>query len=325
MTTSTLADIGRDPRVEAWLDAAGVTWIYEPMLELDRIDMKRSLQNQARPGEALIEDNVELCIKGFLDHAVMPPIVCRRTSARAKLVITDGNHRATAAHDPRVALSALPGYIWEGTDEVALVLAYTANLTHGAQLSRPQRILQAVHLVEAGMSARDAARQMGVDEVGVSNQRLLNRAAARATSMKVTKWDEIPQGQRLDLARLDDDAVFKEAAVMVAETGLTATDTKDLIRRVKGAKSETARLEVIADERDVRRKDIQQRFGGKISAGRGKRQTEFDRLRIVLASLQSIDTVDVDESAPGPDARKRLRADLKVATSKLIEIDKAVK
>lgn len=36
-------------------------------------------------------------------------------------------------------------------------------------------------------------------------------------------------------------------------------------------------------------------------------------------------TVTPINAAPGPDARKRLRADLKAAASKLIDIDKAVK
>lgn len=313
-----------DPRIEAWLDAHAVTWTFEPQLPLATVDMKRSLQNQARPGEALIDDTVDLYVQGYRNGDQFPPLVVRRASARAKsVVVIDGNHRSTSA--TKAGLTKHAAYVIECADEVALLLSYDANLKNGAQLPRAQRIALAVHLVETGMTGQDAAKQMGVAPSEVSNQRTLNKAAVRATKLKVTGWDQIPQGTRLELARLDDEEVFRQAAALVGDTGMAAPATKDLVRKIKGKPSEAARLELIAGERDVRRKDIQKRFGGKISAGRGKRQTEFDRLRIVLASLQSINIVDVDESAPGPDARKKLRADLKTATSKLIDIDKAVK
>ena len=318
------ADAGRDTRIEQWLDQHGVTYQYEPAFDLALVDMKRSLNNQARPGEALLEDTVELYVQGYKNGDQFPPIVVRRTSPRAKMVVViDGNHRTRSAGIAGVGHH--PAYVIECADEVALMLSYAANLKNGAQLPRQQRVILAVHLVETGMTGQDAARQMGVHPSEVSNQRTINKATARATKLKVTGWDQLPQGTRLELARLDDEEVFRQAATLVADTGMAAPATKDLVRKIKAKPSENARLELIGTERDVRRKDIQKRFGGKISAGRGKRQTEFDRLRIVLASLQSIDTVDVDESAPGPDARKRLRADLKVATSKLIDIDKAVR
>lgn len=145
------------------------------------------------------------------------------------------------------------------------------------------------------------------------------------TDLKVTGWEQIPQGQRLELAKLDDEEVFKGAAALVGDSGLTAGDTKDLVRKIKAKPSEKARLDLISTERETRRKDIQQRFGGKISAGRGKRQTEFDRLRIVLASLQSINPVQVDESAPGATAREAMRKELQAAGRKIIALDKAVK
>lgn len=319
-------DAGRDPRIEAWLNDHHVQWEWDPAIPLDRIDMRRSLNNQARPGEALLEDNVELCIKGFLDGNTLPPIVVRRTTPKAKLTVTDGNHRTTAALDPRVAYTSLPGYIYTAADETALVMSYTCNMTHGAQLTRQQRIVQAVHLVETGMPVTRAARLMGVDEVGVSNQRTLNRAATRAATLKVTGFNDLPQGQRLALAVgfAGDDDLFTAATALVRDAAMTATECKELIRIVKAPTTAAGRLEVIDQQREALRVKVQKNYGGKTTASRPRRQSEHDRLMITLASIQSIRPVDVDESAPGPNARKRLRVELKKATAHMIAIDKAV-
>ena len=50
------------------------------------------------------------------------------------------------------------------------------------------------------------------------------------------------------LARLDDEEVFRQAATLVADTGMAAPATKDLVRKIKAKPSENARLELIGTE-----------------------------------------------------------------------------
>lgn len=102
MSTATVhqidPDARRDQRIESWLSVHHVDWTWHPDLELDTIDIRRSLANQARPGEALLPDTVELYVAGYRNGDLFPPIVVRKTSRQAKkLVVIDGNHRTNSA------------------------------------------------------------------------------------------------------------------------------------------------------------------------------------------------------------------------------------
>lgn len=307
MSTATVhqidPDARRDQRIESWLSVHHVDWTWHPDLELDTIDIRRSLANQARPGEALLPDTVELYVAGYRNGDLFPPIVVRKTSRQAKkLVVIDGNHRTNSAIE--AGLTTHPAYVVVCADEAAMVLSYDANLKNGAQLPKAQRVALAVHLVETGMEARVAARQMTVSEVEISNARTLNRAALRARDNDVAGWDQIPQGHRLDLARIPSDPVFAATAQLVQKAGLQGGDVKDLVRRVKAARSDDAALVLIGSEIEARQADIQKRYGGVAKSTRRRRETEFDRFNAALGVLENVNPVDVDESAPGAEARR---------------------
>lgn len=324
--TYTVDHSRQDARIEAWLDAHHVDWTFNPELPLDQIDIRRSLANQARPGEALLPDTVELYTAGYRKGDLFPPIVARRTSRQAKkLVVIDGNHRTNSAVDAGVTTH--PAYVITCEDETAMVLMYDANLKNGAQLPKAQRIALAVHLVETGMEGKVAARQMAVAESEISNARTLNRAALRARDNGVAGWDQIPQGHRLDLARIGSDPVFAATAQLVQKAGLQGGDVKDLVRRVKAARSDDAALVLIGGEIEARQADIQKRHGGVSKSNRRRRVTEWDRFTDALTVLENVNAVDVDESAPTAEARRDgvKRIERLVKNGNLTAVHKALK
>lgn len=322
--TATVTSITPDPprldELQAWLDTLHIKWRYDPALPLDKIDDKKSLANQARVDEPLVEDTVELYEAAYRDGTAFPPIIVREFPRAKKTVALDGNHRRTGAH--RAGHTTHPALIVDCTDEAALTIMLEGNMTNGLQLPKPQRIAQAVHLVELGWTGSDAAKRLGVHGAEVSNARTVARAGVRAAGLDVAAFDRLPQGTRLQLARIGSDPVFAETAKLIVATGMTGQDTAELVRRVKAAKSDAAALTLIGSELEDRRDAIQKRHG--VSAGRKPKRTEYGRAVDATYSVLAIDPDDVAASCPSPDAGKRLKERCRDAAEVLMAIAKAV-
>lgn len=322
--TATVTSITPDPprlnELQDWLDSLHVKWRYDPALPLDQIDDKKSLANQARVDEPLVEDTVELYEGAYREGKAFPPILVRETKRAAKVVALDGNHRRTGAG--RAGLTTHPALIVDCTDEAALTIMLEGNMTNGLQLPKPQRIAQAVHLVELGFTGKDAAKRLGVAESEVSNARTVARAGVRAAGLDVAAFDQLPQGARLQLARIGSDPVFAETAKLIIATGMTGQDTVELVRRVKAAKSDADALTLIGSELEDRRADIQRRHG--VSTGRKKRATEYSRALDATFAVLALTADDVAASAPNPDAAKRLKERCRDCAEVLMAVAKAL-
>jgi hypothetical protein len=82
-------DSHRSQQVENWLDHHGVTWEYEHDLDMSRIDIEKSLSNQARVNQ-LDDERVGVYTEALARGDEFPAIVVHRASAR-RYVTTDGN------------------------------------------------------------------------------------------------------------------------------------------------------------------------------------------------------------------------------------------
>ena len=126
----------------------------------------------------------------------------------------------------------------------------------------------------------------------------------------MTGFDDLPQGQRLDLARITSEPIFTETAKLLVATGMAGQDATAFIKQIKAAPSEKAAMSIIGTEFEVRRDEIQRRYGGKAAKVRKRTYSQFDTCRDAVMALLGCDEFDVSESAPTPEAARRLKDQL---------------
>lgn len=312
---------GRDLALEAELDDAHIVWVYEPDLALADIDISKSLANQARIGEPLIEDVVERYRADYERGDRFPPILCRRTGPRAKLIVLGGNHRRAAAS--AAGRTSHPAYIVECTDPAALTIMYGDNRRHGMPPSKLERCAQGAHLIDNGWTQAEAAAAVGVSQPSLSNYLNVSRTSRRARMLDLGPvFDQLPNQAKEALARVGADPVFVEAVKVTASAKLTGPETAELVKRIRGTRSEADALRLVGNAHEIHRDRIQNakakgRHGGKNSV------TSYAKLNSALVEILDIpaDTV----VAPDPASGKRMRERLRVVLDRLVEIDKALK
>jgi hypothetical protein len=316
MTTTTTTTTS----TEQWLGDLGVTFVYEPDLDLGRIDVARSLTNQARIGEPVVGDVVERYTAAYQSGDEFPPLLARRTSARAKLVLLGGNHRHAAAK--AAGLTTHPAYVVECTDEVALVLAFGDNRRHGLPPSNAERIAQAVHLIDQGMTQQDAAAVVGVQQSTISRHRTVVACTRRANTLGVAaEYQGLPMGHRERLALLRSDPVFVEATRLTVDAHLTQPKLNDLIGRLRNARSDVAALELLGTLREELADTIQT---GKALSKKGKAPvTAYGTLNGALARILDVHADQV--VPPDPASADRVRKKITETVRRLMDIDAALK
>lgn len=305
---------------EQWLDDLAVPFVYEPELALDRIDVAKSLSNQARIGEPVVADVVERYTAAYENGDEFPPLLARRTSPRAKLVLLGGNHRHAAAR--AAGIDTHPAYVVECTDEVALVLSFGDNRRHGLPPSNAERIAQAVHLIEQGMTQQDAAAVVGVQQSTISRHRTVVACTRRAVGLGIgAEYQGLPMGHRERLALLRSDPVFVETVRLTVDAHLPQVKLGDLIGRVRNARSDVDALELLGATREELATTIQT---GKALGKAGKAPvTAYGTLNGALAKILD---VHADQVVP-PDATSaaRVRKKITEAVRRLMDIDAALK
>lgn len=247
----------------AWLDELGVTHTLHDALDLDLVDVDASLRNQAR-FDPLDHDTVDTYAAAMKAGDLFPPIIVHHAkSDRAKkpLVILSGNHRYHAAVKADAKIAA---YVIDRVDDptVLLRIAYQDNATHGLALSRPERIRNALHLVDNGFTQADAARCVGATDAMVSDALRVRGARERATDAGIAGFDTLPEAVQMKLCRIDWDAPFHAAARLAVRARLSAPQAAEVAAAVKVAKSESAALEAVEQAEAMHRERIQAQAGG---------------------------------------------------------------
>jgi ParB-like chromosome segregation protein Spo0J len=307
--------------IAAWLDSHHVRWTFHDALDLVLVDVARSLANQARVGEPLIEDVVDTYTTDYKNGATFPPIITRRASKNAKKVtILGGNHRFTAA--TRAGLTTHPAYVVECEPEMAIVLAYEDNRYHGAQLSTAQKVRQAIHLIGLGWPQQDAARAVGVSAPKVSMAMKAEEGIRRAADLDVDGFDQLAQSTQTELARIQSDPVFVETTRLVADARLGTDAVKTLAARVKRAGSDEKALKLLGAERETLRPEMQATAGGK---AKKKASTPYSVLNAALFSVVDVRPAELVSSVPTADAKESLRRLIKDGARHLMAIDTALK
>lgn len=320
--TPELTTDGRDLVLEHWLDDHHVQWTYDPALDLATVDVTKSLANQARVSEPLIEDVVDRYRADYERGDRFPPIIVRRTSPRAKkVVVLGGNHRRAGAAAAGVATH--PAYVVECTDELALTIMYDDNRRHGMPPTKAERCAQGAHLIDNGWSQAEAAAQVGVSQPTLSNYLNVARTARRAKSLQVARpWDTLTTGTKEALARIPADPVFVEAVKVAAAAEFTAAETNAMVQQIRKARSEADALATVAAALDTNRARIQTARAKGRHTGKGA-ESAYGAVNTALMKI--LDVAPDRLVAPDPTAAKRMRDTLRRALDRMVEFDRVLK
>lgn len=300
-----------DPAVEQMLTELGVTeFAYVDSLDLDRIDQRASMRNQARL-EAINPDVVERYVDDMRAGAVFPPIVVRSKGDR--FVVLGGNHRQTAARKAHADLSA---YVIACTDEAALLVSLEDNRRHGMPTTEAERVQQAQHLVALGHPVAAAARRVGITANRLQRAMLVDQFAVRAKAAGlVVPANALPDTSKSRLMNLRSDPVFVDAVELVIDAALTSEDVYRIVTDLNACRSEAEAAELVRNERVMATDRINRRRGG----GQVKESARGQLLRQLVA-LGQINPAAVKLSTL-PDQRRDMFARLRTAMDHLAAID----
>lgn len=241
---------GMDAKIEAWLEERGVTdWVYLTNIDpVEDIDAERSLANQARLNMPLNPETVERYTVALRNGVVFPGVVGqKRRGSKGKYTLADGNHRRKCYEDAGLLL---PG-IYEINVSASLFtrLTFEANIPHGMPTGSEERLHHAVHLIDAGMTAPDAAALMQLKVTTVQGARRKVEANRRAVDVgiAVRDWEAIHGFNQGRLGAIYTDEGFGAAVRLVRAAGITNKDDVDslVVAMNKAGKSAVKQVAVV--------------------------------------------------------------------------------
>lgn len=290
--------VSGDPRVEDWLKSHRAKFEFDPDFPLDAIDREASERNQARiAGRPIIEEFVSSFGAAMGNGDSFPPIVVYRAKKRAAqpYVIIDGNHRATAAENNKMA--TFPTYVVvDPAPKLVRLLTYDANVRHGIPTTPEERVQHGVYLVEEGMTAQLAARTLGIPRHTIDAE--LKRRAARTALSQYLSDQEI---EKLPLTALDrlasvrSDEVAASAARLIGDAKLPAERVSALIRDINAERSEAGAMKIVDDHRQIYEPEIRATAGGKFGLSSAGRRLNSALGMVLTLNADRFMTESIDE------------------------------
>lgn len=296
VTTTPAKEAQSESPIRDFLDSYKFT--YE-LVELDitSINRKQSELNQARIAKPIDEDVVVLYAEQMRDGAKFPPIVVHADGS--SYIVMDGNHRVAAADLADV--STLSAYLVKNPSPAAVrAFTYEANTRHGLPTSLQDRIFQAIHLIEIGVKAVDAARQLGLPLNKVRDAWDIHEANKRFDSLGVKRFERLTQTARRRLSTIYLDSTLKAAAELVLDAGIGGDDLQTFVRQINAVRNEKDQKAVIEQWRESRATTIKATAGGRVPLAQSL-QT-FARVTSTINRM-SIDTLGKDLRDVTPETR----------------------
>lgn len=194
----------RDLATEEKLDQLGVKYDLQ-LIHPDKLQIDQSRSNNARISQSIDDEFVEQYAVAMEHGDRFPAIVCSSSG-----YIFSGNHRVSASllFDSRREILA---YVCKNVNKKTKeIIIRTFNKDHGKPLSNEERLQQAVHLYENGLTISDASAKMGVKYERLKEAITVSKIRGVLEDANV-KASGIPKASILSLAKLE-----KKKAVMVA-------------------------------------------------------------------------------------------------------------
>jgi ParB-like chromosome segregation protein Spo0J len=253
--------MARDYRVESYLNNEGVSWSYVDELPLARIDVKRSLSNQARMGVTLDESMVERYQIAMKDGASFPAIVVHESGLQ--YVIVTGNHRTQAALN--IERSTFDAYVVRTSDVMVLErITRGINGIEGLPPSKDELIAQAKYMVKRyGRPISEMARAYKLP-TGTLERALHEDETRERIARMAMDPTGIPKSTLNRLSAIHNDAPLKVAVEAIRSHGLSEPMVGELIGQVRGARSEQEQVDAVAafvERPDIARRRAETRNG----------------------------------------------------------------
>lgn len=197
--------------------------------ELMELDIDRVVPNENQPRSTFHEDKLEELAQSIREVGVMQPIVVRRVGPNYQIIA--GERRWRAAQ--RAGLTRIPAVVKEVPDEKVLELALIENiqreeLTPIEEAHAYQRLME-----EMGWTQEELAAHVGKDRATVSNMVRLLRLPLDV--QKLVEDRVISMGHARALLSLNNDALQRKLAQVIAEKQLSVRDAEALVKRaIKG-------------------------------------------------------------------------------------------
>jgi ParB-like chromosome segregation protein Spo0J len=232
------------------LKEKGFTWELRTRVPLSAFDRSLSLNNQARVGTPIDSSTVSRYTQALGNGDVFPAIVAAETSASAKLLICDGNHRYTAHED--AGLKSIDAYVIIGASGAAVtMLTFEANTKHGLPTSEADRIIQGQHLVDNGVSIDEAAKRLGLAKTKLTravNTDIADSRAAEAGA-ELSRWHKLPQSTKLALGRVTTDEGFVALAKLASDANLGPDQVLSAVTDLNRIRSSAKQVAEVGDMR----------------------------------------------------------------------------
>jgi ParB-like chromosome segregation protein Spo0J len=251
--------------IEAWLEEKLVKFVFDPNFQTNNIDEQASLKNQAR-FEPLHPENVSRYAEAMARGDKFPPIVIHQLDSGLYRV-DDGNHRYQAYK--RNNITEIPVYILDAgtTDETLRVITFEANARHGEPPSDEERRRHAIYLTDNGMTNIAAAAIVNLPVSTVNRAVQQEKADRRARALGLSKqWSRLLIDQRQAIMSIGNDPTFIEIVKLCADTGITASQTREIIAGIKELRSERAQIQAIKETRENLREQTQTTVGGRLGS-----------------------------------------------------------
>jgi len=318
--TSTEAHPARRADIEAWLTERSVDWVFEPDLPIAKIDVAKSLSNQARL-TPLDQDVVDRYAADIDRGHVFPPVIALDQGGKSRIRLLGGNHRL-AAHI-QLKRKTIPAYVVQSEPEMAMRLTYEDNRRHGLPPSETERIVAAIHLCETGYSQEAAAAMVGVSSARISQERTMLKATRRAKDLGVDMdgFNALPRWSRYALGQLRSDPVFTEATSLVLRARLNLDEVKELVNALKEAKSDNDAMQILGLEEEAYQSRIQRTSGGKIRRTVTPRASTLRAMKEIRNRLADA----VVASTPTSEAKAQLRKEVEQTIAHLETLRKALR
>ena len=301
----------RDPKAEGWLKSEGVRFRYEPALPLDKFDLPRSRNNQARPTDWKLPDDIERYALAMIDGDEFPCVVV--FEGPEGYVLIDGNQRYCAARE--IERPTLDAFVVEEQDRLVLLrITMTANgILNGVGLTAAEVLKQAVtfKLVHPGVPMKDIAKSFRIKVERLELAVRTSEVTARLGLAGVNVVGLSPTVLRT-LHGLDADPVLQEVARLAQEAGLGQTKVQELVTEVRGQRSERAQLAVVARWRKIPEivAAIHRRRRGLTKHVQMRQKTLFDLLGRLIRFMERNPTPDALELT-APEHLARLQEEAK--------------
>lgn len=234
-----------DSIFEARLKGNGITYEWRDRINLDEIDVKGSLKNNARLGDSIIQDNVIKIGCSMEAGDPIPGITLRKMVGKRLLFVVAGNHRVAATQ--LLELKTVGGFIIRCTDLEAELITRTDNRKTGVGQTTAETYqhVYAMHLrhqVPIATLAADFA-------VPKTDLQKVIRAMKLSEELEESNINTTPLSisalSALNTIRQNEDVLLR-AAQLAVTYGMTATKVTDMASQIKASRSPT-KSQVILD------------------------------------------------------------------------------